>query len=121
MLHAFHIPASFTDALLVLVVGGIVGALPTGPGGAGTAQVAVVFALHGTATAGEAVTFSLGMQVAITLFNIGLGCIAAMVLFGTVRPGRLFRQARSVLAAARVPTPPVVAPTPAPAAADATS
>ena len=81
-------------------------------------QVAVVFALHGTASASEAITFSLGMQVAITLFNIGLGCIAAMVLFGTVRPGRLFRQARTVLAAARVPTPAVV-PTPAPAAADA--
>ncbi len=58
MLQAFHIPASVGDAVLLVVVGGIVGALPAAPGGAGSQQVAVVFVLSGVASASAAITFS---------------------------------------------------------------
>ena len=136
MLQAFHIPASVGDAVLLVVVGGIVGALPAAPGGAGSQQVAVVFVLSGVASASAAITFSVGMQVAITIFNVTLGLIAAGLLFGTARPHLMLRRGRLAMAEAKAVevaavavvadvahaavdalTPPVLAPAPAPAPA----
>jgi uncharacterized membrane protein YbhN (UPF0104 family) len=101
MLQAFHIPASVGDAVLLVVVGGIVGALPAAPGGAGSQQIAVVFVLSGVASASAAITFSVGMQVAITIFNVTLGVIAAGLLFGTARPHLMLRRGRAAMAEAK--------------------
>jgi len=98
LLHAFGIRAGLAQALLVLVVGGLASAVPA-PGGGGAQQVAAVYLLAGQATAAQALSFSIGMQVGITLLNLALGCAAAMALFGTVRP----RAAAAAFVAAREP------------------
>jgi len=48
-LRAFHIPATWETVLAVLVVGGLATTLPFTPGGAGTQQAVLVFALAGWA------------------------------------------------------------------------
>ena len=97
LLRAFHIPASPSVALAVLVLGGASSAVPVLPGGAGAQQVVVVYALRATATAAAALSFSLGMQVGITLFNAVLGLAALALLFGTLRPLAAVRAGRGVL------------------------
>jgi uncharacterized membrane protein YbhN (UPF0104 family) len=101
LLHAFHIDASIGEALLVIVLGGVATAFPSGPGGAGAQQLAVTYALHETTSAAAALTFSVGMQVGITVVNAGLGTVAAMVLFRTVRPAALLLHGRRLAATGR--------------------
>jgi glycosyltransferase 2 family protein len=98
LLHAFGIHAGLAAAVLVLVVGGVASAVPV-PGGGGAQQVAAVYLLAGQATTAQALSFSLGMQAGITLLNLALGCVAAMALFRTVRPGALRAGAASLVAA----------------------
>jgi uncharacterized membrane protein YbhN (UPF0104 family) len=100
-LQAFGIPASLADALLVVVVMGIASSVPSGPGGVGAQQLAVVVALHGTASAGAAISFSIGMQLVLTGFNVTLGLAAGTYLFGTLRPHLIVRHSRALLAGAR--------------------
>jgi uncharacterized membrane protein YbhN (UPF0104 family) len=100
-LHAFGIPASLPDALLVVVVMGLASAVPSGPGGAGTQQIAVVIALHGTAPAAAAISFGIGMQLVITGYNVLLGLAAGTYLFGTWRPRLMVRHGRALLATER--------------------
>src|SRR4029079_11306164 len=89
------------DAVLLVVVGGIVGALPAAPGGAGSQQVAVVFVLSGVASASAAITFSVGMQVAITISNVALVVTAAGLLCGTARPHLRLLRGRVAMAEAK--------------------
>ncbi len=100
-LHAFGIPASLGDALLVVVVMGMASSVPSGPGGVGAQQLAVVIALHGTASASAAISFSIGMQLVMTGFNVALGLAAGTYLFGTFRPHVIVRHGRALLAGAR--------------------
>lgn len=86
LLAAFHLPASLLTAALVMVVTGLSTLIPLTPGGAGTQQVMLAYALHQTVAAGAAVSFSLGMQAGITVVNALLGVAAAMVAFRTLRP-----------------------------------
>lgn len=99
LLHAFHIPASAGDALLVIVLGGVASALPSGPGGAGAQQVAVVLALSQTATAATALSFGVGMQVSISLVNACMGLAGGAFLFRTLRPWAILRHGRALAAA----------------------
>ena len=62
LLAAFGLPATVQLALLVVVAGGLSTLIPT-PGGAGTQQVLLVYALQQTATNAAALSFSIGMQV----------------------------------------------------------
>jgi glycosyltransferase 2 family protein len=93
VLAAFGIRASLATAALVVV-----------PGGAGTQQVLATFALQGAVSAATAVSFSLGMQVGITMVNTTVGIVALMLLFRTVRPVGAVRSARA-LVAQRTETP----------------
>jgi uncharacterized membrane protein YbhN (UPF0104 family) len=86
MLAAFHVPASLPVAGLVIVAGGLSTLVPATPGGAGTQQLLVVVALQQVASAASALTFSIGMQLAVTLTNTLLGLLALMLFFGTLRP-----------------------------------
>jgi uncharacterized membrane protein YbhN (UPF0104 family) len=97
LLHAFHIAASPGVALAVLVLGGVSSAVPVLPGGAGAQQVMVVYALRASATAGAALSFSLGMQVGITVCNALLGIAALTVLFRTLRPFAALRASRALV------------------------
>jgi uncharacterized membrane protein YbhN (UPF0104 family) len=91
LLLAFQVRAGLVVAVLVVVVGGLSTAVSVTPGGVGTQQLLHAYALQGTTTAGSALTFSAGMQVASTLVNTTLGIFGMMVLFRTVRPHHAIR------------------------------
>lgn len=107
MLSAFGIPASVQLAALVVVVGGMSTLVPV-PGGAGTQQALVAFALAGIAPASQAIAFSVGMQLGVTAVNTTIALLAAMWAFGHLHP---VRAVRAALASVR---PPVVVATPEP-------
>ena len=93
LLAAFGLPASVPLALLVVVAGGLSTLVPT-PGGAGTQQVLLVYALQQTASTAAALSFSVGMQVGITTVNTIIGVAAMMLMFRTLRPAAAVRAAR---------------------------
>lgn len=97
VLAAFGIQASLATAALVVVLNGASTLVPV-PGGAGTQQVLAAYALQGAVSAATAVSFSLGMQVGITLVNTTVGMVALMLLFRTVRPVGAVRSARALVA-----------------------
>lgn len=86
LLAAFGLPASVPTAALVMVVAGLSTLVPITPGGAGTQQVMLAYTLQATASAAAILSFSIGMQVGITLINALLGLAGAMVAFRTLRP-----------------------------------
>ena len=88
MLCAFGVPASLAVAGLVVVAGGVSTAVPT-PGGVGTQQLLVVLALQEVASAASALSFSVGMQVGVTLTNTLLGLLALSLFFRTLRPAAI--------------------------------
>ncbi len=94
LLSAFGLPATVPLALLVVVAGGLSTLIPT-PGGAGTQQVLLVFALQQTASTAAALSFSIGMQVGITTVNSLVGLTALMLMFRTLRPLAAVRAARN--------------------------
>jgi uncharacterized membrane protein YbhN (UPF0104 family) len=99
LLAAFGLPASVPAAGLVMVVAGLSTLVPLTPGGAGTQQVMLAYALHQTVAAAAAVSFSVGMQTGITVVNALLGVAAAMVAFRTLRPLAAVRSGLGLAAA----------------------
>jgi uncharacterized membrane protein YbhN (UPF0104 family) len=95
MLAAFGIQPSVRSAVLVLVVDSVATAIPLTPGGAGTQQALLAFALAGTASQSQILAFSVGQQLVITLANVILGIIALLRVFGHLQIGRLHREAAS--------------------------
>ena len=85
LLAAFGLPSSLMTAALVMVLCGVSTLVPLTPGGAGTQQVLVAYALSGAGTA-AVLAFSIGMQAGITAVNAVLGMAGAMLAFRTVRP-----------------------------------
>jgi glycosyltransferase 2 family protein len=83
-LHAFGLPASLLDAVLVVVVTGLAGVIPFLPGGVGAQQAMMVYALRKTASAASVVTFGVGLQVGVTLVDLTVGVIALMITFRTL-------------------------------------
>lgn len=83
-LHAFGLPASLLDAVLVVVVTGLAGVIPFLPGGVGAQQAMLVYALHQTASAASVVAFGVGMQLGVTLVDLTVGVIALLITFRTL-------------------------------------
>jgi uncharacterized membrane protein YbhN (UPF0104 family) len=91
-LEAFHLPATVHNVLLVLAVQSISTLLPFTPGGVGTQQGFLVFVFSETAghiPKTEVLSFSVGMYVAVTAFNVLLGFAAILVMLRTLRWRRL--------------------------------
>lgn len=86
LLAAFGLPASLPTAALVMVASGLSTLVPLTPGGTGTQQVLLAYALAQTASAAASISFSVGMQAGVTAVNAALGIAAAMVAFRTLRP-----------------------------------
>lgn len=86
LLLAFGIPATIATAAVVMVLCGASTLVPMTPGGAGTQQVLIVYALGQAASAALVLSFSVGMQAGITAVNAGMGLAAAMVAFRTLHP-----------------------------------
>lgn len=104
-LSAFHIDAGFKTVVAVLVVQGISTVLPFTPGGAGTQQAVLVFALRGTAGASAVLAFSVGMQLVTVAANVVLGFAALAIMLRTLHLRRHLAEARKDFATAK-PTAP---------------
>lgn len=96
LLAAFGLDASPLVAAMVMVLCGVSTIVPLAPGGAGTQQVMLAYALSQTATAAAVLSFSVGMQAGITAVNALLGLGAAMFAFRTLSPGAAVRSARGL-------------------------
>ncbi len=94
VLAAYRIEAGLATAALVVVLNGASTAVPV-PGGAGTQQVLATYALQGIVSTAAAVSFSLGMQVGVTVVNTTVGLVAMMLIFRTIRPLAAVRAARA--------------------------
>ena len=93
-LHAFGLPASLLDAVLVVVVTGLAGVIPFLPGGVGAQQAMLVYALRKTASAASVVTFGVGMQLGVTLIDLTVGALALVISFRTLAVRDALRGAR---------------------------
>jgi uncharacterized membrane protein YbhN (UPF0104 family) len=92
-LRAFHIDATFTTVLAVLVVQGLSTTLPFTPGGLGAQQAVLVFALAGDASRSAVLSFSVGMQLVVIAVNVALGFTAIMLMLKTIRWRERVREA----------------------------
>lgn len=86
LMAGFGLPATVPGAAVVMVLCGASTLVPLTPGGAGTQQVMLAFALSEAATATAVLSFSIGMQAGVTAVNALLGVLAAMVAFRTLKP-----------------------------------
>ena len=93
LLAALNVPASLSAAAIVVVVGGLSTLVPT-PGGVGTQQVMLAYLLHTTASTATIVSFSIGMQAAVTTLNVLIGLTAATLMLRTLRPMSALRTLR---------------------------
>ncbi len=84
-LRAFHVPVNWETVLTVLVVSGVATTLPLTPGGLGTTQAVLVFALSGWASASAVLSFSVGMQISTVVVNVVIGFGAIAATLGTLR------------------------------------
>jgi uncharacterized membrane protein YbhN (UPF0104 family) len=85
VLSAFGIQAGLATAALVVVFNGLSTAVPV-PGGVGTQQVLAAYALRGVVPLAGAVSFSVGMQVGITVVNTLVGLTALILMLRTLGP-----------------------------------
>jgi uncharacterized membrane protein YbhN (UPF0104 family) len=99
LLAAFGLAADPLVAATVMILCGVSTLVPVTPGGAGTQQVMLAYALSQTATATAVVSFSIGMQAGITAVNAALGLAGAMLAFRTLRPVAAVRSALGTAAA----------------------
>jgi len=84
-LEAFHVHASIHNALLAMVVDSLATLFPATPGGAGTKQGLIVFLFAGQAVSKTALlAFSVGMNIATTVFNLVLGLLALYLMARTI-------------------------------------
>ena len=100
VLSAFNIEATLLMAALVVVLNGAATATPV-PGGAGTQQVLATYALYGAVSVATAVSFSVGLQVGVTVVNTTVGLVALMLLFRTVRPLTAVASTRALVTRSR--------------------
>ena len=94
MLEAFNVGGSVRNVLLVLGVNAVAAAVPFTPGGAGVQQALLVKVFAGTAAGATVAAYSVGQQIAIALFTLGVGFVALVYVFG-------FRSFKQVLAEGR--------------------
>jgi uncharacterized protein (TIRG00374 family) len=94
LLDAFNIGGSVRNVLLVLGVNAVSSVVPFTPGGAGVQQAFLVKVFAGTAATSVVASYSVGQQIAIAAFSLGLGFFALVTIFR-------FRSFKEVIAAGR--------------------
>jgi uncharacterized membrane protein YbhN (UPF0104 family) len=94
LLEAFNIGGSVKNVLLVLGVNAVAAAVPFTPGGAGVQQAFLVKVFAGTAATSTVAAYSVGQQIAIAAFSLGMGFVALVAIFR-------FRSFKDVIAAGR--------------------
>lgn len=94
-LDAFDVPATARNVALVMAVQSVSTLLPFTPGGVGTQQGFLVYVFRDMSISTTAlVSFSVGMHIATTAFNVALGLLAMLLMTRTVRWKRLLAPAR---------------------------
>jgi glycosyltransferase 2 family protein len=95
-LEAFHVPGTVHNALLAQVVDSLATLFPASPGGAGTKQglTEFLFRNHGI-SATLLLAFSVGMNIALVVFNLACGLIAIGLMAKTFSFKRLRTASRS--------------------------
>ena len=89
-LEAFRVHASIHNALLALVVDSLATLFPATPGGAGTKQGLIVLLFRNEAISRSLLlAFSVGMNIALVVFNLVLGLIALFAMARTISWRRL--------------------------------
>ena len=89
-LRAFNVHASVHNAMLAMVVDSLATLFPATPGGAGTKQGLIVFLFAGQAINHAALlAFSVGMNIAMVVFNVVLGALALYAMARTLSWRRL--------------------------------
>jgi uncharacterized membrane protein YbhN (UPF0104 family) len=94
LLDAFNIGGSVKNVLLVLGVNAVAAAIPFTPGGAGVQQAFLVKVFAGTAAGSTVAAYSVGQQIAIGAFTLGLGFVLLATVFK-------FRSFKDVIAAGK--------------------
>jgi uncharacterized membrane protein YbhN (UPF0104 family) len=103
-LRAFEVPATIHNALLAMVVDSLATLFPATPGGAGTKQGLIVFVFAKEKISSSLLlAFSVGMNIAIVVFNLLLGMLAIVLMARTLSFRRLRVQASGEQAAASGP------------------
>ena len=94
-LEAFGVPGSLQNAVIVQVAGALASLFPATPGGLGPNQALLVVMLAGSATRGQVLAFSVGMELTLVAFNATIGLIALVTLTGGFGIRSTIRQARA--------------------------
>jgi uncharacterized membrane protein YbhN (UPF0104 family) len=81
LLEAFGVGGSVKNVLLVLGCNAVAAAVPFTPGGAGVQQALLVKVFAGTAAGTTVAAYSVGQQIAIGAFTLGVGFVALVALF----------------------------------------
>jgi glycosyltransferase 2 family protein len=96
LLDAFGLRPTLAAAATVVVLGGLAGLVPGSPGGLGSQQLVLAYALGATAATASIVMFSVGMQIALASFQVILGMAALMLMLRIAHPLRAMRQLRTL-------------------------
>jgi uncharacterized membrane protein YbhN (UPF0104 family) len=84
-LDAFGLTRRLHNAFLVQVVQSLSTLLPFTPGGAGTQQGFLVYVFRGQSSTTSVLSFSVGMNVALTALNVAVGFAAIALMLKTLR------------------------------------
>lgn len=84
-LHAFGLPATLHNALLVQVSAALASLLPISPSGIGTEQAFLLYLFGGRVAGSALVAFSVGMRLTLIVVNTALGFATLLVTLRTVR------------------------------------
>jgi uncharacterized membrane protein YbhN (UPF0104 family) len=83
-LHAFGLPGTLHNALLVQVSAALASLLPISPSGIGTEQAFLLFLFGGQIAGTSLVAFSVGMRLTLIVVNASLGFVTLLVTLRTV-------------------------------------
>ena len=101
-LDAFHVEATLRNALLVQAASSLSTLVPATPGGLGPRQALLIVLLAGAASPGTVLAFGVGMELALTLWNVLIGfTFLTLMMRGTgvltvLRSARATRDARPI-------------------------
>lgn len=84
-LHAFGLPATWHNALLVQVSAALASLLPISPSGIGTEQAFLLYLFGGQIAGAALVAFSVGMRITLIVVNTALGFATLLVTLRTLR------------------------------------
>jgi uncharacterized membrane protein YbhN (UPF0104 family) len=95
-LKAFHVTASFENALRIQATQSLSTVLPLTPSGIGTGQALAVYALRGQATKTAIVSFSVGMQLVVSLWALLVGTASILITLRSLRWRRIVERDEAV-------------------------